>query len=117
QMRRLALVVWVIGGAAIALAQQPASSGVERPAVTSAVPAGQHWVATWGTAQQMYRAAPPAGAIGSRVGASPAPSAQPAPNAPPPASAFPPRRFANPPAVQVLNNQTVRMIARTSLAG
>ena len=47
KMRRLALSVCVIGGAAIGLAQQP--------------PAGQHWVATWGTAQQMYRAAAPAG--------------------------------------------------------
>jgi lysophospholipase L1-like esterase len=62
------------------------------------------WVATWGTAQSSFRAAP----------------------APPPPASTPPawtpgpdprRRHPIPPALPGLNNQTVRMIVRASLGG
>ncbi len=63
----------------------------------------EHWVPTWGTAQQLVRvtSAPP-------PPAPPATATQPAP-APP--AAAPPFR------VTTLNNQTVRMILRTSIGG
>src|SRR5665213_428384 len=60
----------------------------------------QHWVATWGTAQQLYRS-----------GAAPVARATP-PNPPDPA-----RRFGIPPALASLDNQTVKMIARASIGG
>src|SRR3954462_15691688 len=66
----------------------------------------QHWVATWGTAQQQYRAA------GRGGPAPPAPQAA----APPPAG-VPGRRFPVPPPLAGLNNQTVRMVVRTSIGG
>ena len=78
--------------------------------------AGERWVATWGTAQQLYqappapaRATPPAGA----------PQTVPAQAAPPPAPrpGAPARRFPVPPRIQSLHDQTVRMIVRTSLGG
>lgn len=73
----------------------------------------RHWVATWGTAQLTYRAQP------APAPATPAPT--PTPTAAP-ASATdkpkpPARRFPVPQAIQGLNNQTVRMIVRTSLGG
>src|SRR5439155_14112486 len=70
---------------------------------------GEHWVATWGTAQQLYRAA------GGRGQAAPAPAAGPVP-APAPAKG-PARRFPVPPALASVNNQTIRMVARTSIGG
>lgn len=71
--------------------------------------APQHWVATWATSAQIYRApaAPPA---------APRPAAPPAPNAPSaaaPAPAAPPR----PRAPQSFDRQTVRMIVHTSIGG
>ncbi|HVW85462.1 MAG TPA: hypothetical protein VHB50_12315, partial [Bryobacteraceae bacterium] len=60
----------------------------------------EHWVATWATSQQLYRAAPPASRPPAR------------PSRPNPA-----RRFGIPAGLDGLNNQTVRMIARTSIAG
>ena len=69
-----------------------------------------HWVATWGTAQQLYRAAPAAGPAAPQT-------ARPAPAAPAPRPGAPARRFGIPPALAAVNNQTVRMIARTSLGG
>src|SRR6478735_3859424 len=67
--------------------------------------AAQHWVATWGTAQQAYRSAAPAG------GGTPAPApATPPPPAPAPTG--PQRRFGIPTALPGLNNQSVRMIVR-----
>src|SRR5437867_8470401 len=68
----------------------------------------QHWVATWGTAQQQYRAA------GRGGPALPVPQPQ---AAPAPAPGVPGRRFPVPPALPGLNNQTVRMVVRTSIGG
>src|SRR5258708_24730796 len=73
-----------------------------------------NWVATWGTAQQYFQSVtslqvpppPPSSA------ASPLPAA--APSASP---SVPARRFGIPPRITGLSNQTVRMIARTSIAG
>ncbi len=65
--------------------------------------ASEHWVATWATAAQIYRApAPPP--------PPPAPAAAPAPAA---VAATPPR----PRAPQSFSNQTVRMIVHTSIGG
>jgi lysophospholipase L1-like esterase len=76
----------------------------------AAIPAlaQSHWVATWGTAQQQYRAA--------GRGAPQAP-ARPVAAVPAPAPAGPARRFPVPPPLAGLNNQTVRMIVRTSIGG
>ena len=82
-------------------------------ALTAAPPA-EHWVATWGTAEQLAvtgGAAGGRGASGPMVGV--VPSAQPAPLPP----GTPQRRFPIPPTLLGLNNQTVRMIVRTSLGG
>jgi len=75
----------------------------------------EHWVATWGTAQTHYLApapTPPAAPAPS----SPAAAAQGQPAAAPPAKG-PARRFGIPPRIPGLNNQTVRMIVRTSRGG
>ncbi len=75
-----------------------------------------HWVATWGTAQQTYRGG------GAGRGA-PAAVPQASPAVPPPSPAAPPqtqgpaRRFPIPPSLPGLDNQTVRMIVRTSIGG
>ena len=62
-------------------------------------PANQeHWVPTWGTAQLLLRVAPPQ-----------------APQPPPQATAVPPTPV--PGGLQTVNNQTVRMIMRTSIGG
>ncbi|MES1260579.1 MAG: SGNH/GDSL hydrolase family protein, partial [Acidobacteriota bacterium] len=66
-------------------------------------------VATWGTAQQLYRAN-----VTGRGATAPAP---PAPAAPAPRPAGPARRFGIPPALASVNNQTIRMIARISVPG
>src|SRR4051794_26610720 len=82
--------------------------------IVAALPAiaQQHWVATWGTAQQQYRAAPPPG--GRSVG----PVALVPATAPPAAApGAPARRFPVPRALPGVQNQTVRMIVRTSLGG
>src|SRR5204863_469020 len=71
----------------------------------------QHWVATWGTAQQQYRAAGRGG---------PAPTTGRGPQATPPPTptpGAPARRFPVPPPLAGLNNQTVRMVVRTSIRG
>ncbi len=57
----------------------------------------EHWVPTWGTAQLLLRVAP-----------AQAPQTQPQPNATPPPV---------PGGLQTVNNQTVRMIVRTSIGG
>jgi len=73
--------------------------------------AQQHWVATWGTAQQQYRAA---GRGGAPATSAPAPPpAQP----PAPAPGVPGRRFPVPRALPGVHNQTVRMIVRSSVGG
>jgi lysophospholipase L1-like esterase len=71
---------------------------------------GAKWVATWGTAQQLLQ--PPAAA---QPAAAPPAAAPPA--APPPPATGPARRFGIPPRIAGLENQTVRMIARTSVGG
>lgn len=93
--------------------------------------AGERWVATWGTAQQLFRAPsagrgqPPAGRSGATAPTPPAAPPVPAPGAAaatasaaaPQGSGGPQRRFGIPPALPGLNNQTVRMIVRTSIGG
>ncbi len=74
---------------------------------------GDHWIATWGTSQQLYRAAP----AGRGPVATPAPAPAPAPAPNPAAGRGPARRFPIPPALQTLHNQTVRMVAHTSVGG
>src|SRR3954468_8958497 len=70
---------------------------------------GDHWVATWGASQQLYRG--PAG-----------PARGPAPTPPPanPASSAgrgPQRRFPVPTGLPGLKDQTIRMVAHTTLGG
>jgi hypothetical protein len=61
----------------------------------------EHWVPTWGTAQQLIKVTPPA---------TPPATATPPPAAPATTTPAPFR-------VTTLNNQTVRMILRTSIGG
>ena len=68
---------------------------------------GEQWIATWGTAQQLVRL--PAGRGG--------PVAPPAAPPPAPAPGAPARRFAAPVEIANINDQTVRMIVRTSVGG
>jgi lysophospholipase L1-like esterase len=99
-----------------------AGAAAAQTAVTSG---DQHWVATWGAAQTPARISLP----GAARGAQPAP-ATPTPQSPPAAPAIPiapqvappqpdvvQRRYNLPPAVSNFNNQTVRMILRTSIGG
>ena len=69
----------------------------------------EHWIATWGTSLTLYRAA----GRGGPAAAPPKPTPAPAP----PAGRGPARRFGIPPAIPTVNNQTVRMIVRTSVGG
>src|SRR5436189_4911892 len=94
---------------ALPLAAALAAAGLlTTTAAQSRLPPSQHWVATWGTAQLAYRA-----------------PVQPAPATPPPAAAptpapapgTPQRRFGIPQAIPGLDNQTIRMIVRTSIGG
>jgi lysophospholipase L1-like esterase len=84
------------------------------PKAASAADTGRHWVATWGTAQTLLQPA-------VRATQNAAAPVQPAPPAPPAqtqaARAVPQRRFPIPPRPSALNNQTVRMIVRTSIGG
>jgi len=68
----------------------------------------EHWVATWATAAQIYRAQP--------IAPAPPPSA-PAATATAPAAAAPATAAPRPRAPQSFNNQTVRMILHTSIGG
>jgi len=91
----------------IALLIVIAQSGVSSAALGTAEgkETTEHWVPTWGTAQQLIRMPPPA------------PPAQPvATTATQPPSTAPAQ--ANPPfRVTTLNNQTVRMVLRTTIGG
>lgn len=90
----LAAVVLVCSVGLTSAQRAPAQRPVDR----------DHWVPTWGTAQQLLRVMPPQGR-----GAPPAPpTVTPPPATPPPAA---------PGGLQTVNNQTVRMIARTSIGG
>jgi lysophospholipase L1-like esterase len=84
---------WLVG-AALLLVSRTA------PLTAQAKAAPEHWVATWGTAQEIYRAPPPPGQ------AQPAPA--PEPEGPVSLGFRTTRTF---------DNQTVRMIVRTSLGG
>ena len=75
--------------------------------------AAQHWIATWGTAQQQARI--PAQPLAQR-GQTPA-AAPPATPLPAPAPGAPARRFPVPPPIAGIQDQTVRMIVRTSVGG
>src|SRR6266542_1811054 len=101
-MRRSVLVILIV------LAQAGLSAQA-RPTGQARLKAGatinEHWVPTWGTAQQLIRTPPPA-----PPATLPAATTQPAPTATTPATP-PPFR------VTTLNNQTVRMILRTSIGG
>jgi lysophospholipase L1-like esterase len=84
------------------------------PAPRAQAAAGEHWVATWGTALQLARfAGGPGGRPPGALGAPGAPAAVP----PPPPQGFPPRRFGAPVEIPRLADQTVRMIVRTSIGG
>jgi lysophospholipase L1-like esterase len=80
--------------------------------LAAAAPA-EHWVATWGTAQQR------AVTGGGRRGASAAPATGviPAVQPPAPAPGQPGRRFPIPPTLAGIDNQTLRMVVRSSLGG
>lgn len=76
---------------------------------------GEHWVATWATAEQL---AVNGSGRGAAVTAGPLTGILPAPPAPPPLPpGTPQRRFPIPPTLAGLNNQTVRMIVRNSMGG
>ncbi len=75
--------------------------------VPCALYAQDHWVATWAASQQLYATG------GGRSAAAPAPATPP----PPPPPGTPGRRFPVPAPLLSLNDQTVRMIARTSIGG
>lgn len=83
---------------------------------------GEQWIATWGTAQQLVRLP---GGLGGRGGPPPSPPGggtapgpgQPAAAPPPPVPGAPARRFAAPPEIANITEQTVRMIVRTSVGG
>jgi lysophospholipase L1-like esterase len=79
--------------------------------------AGEHWVATWATAEQLAVTGG-AGGRGAAAGSGPVVGILPGPPAPPPPPpGTPQRRFPIPPTLAGLNNQTVRMIVRSSLGG
>jgi lysophospholipase L1-like esterase len=79
---------------------------------------GEHWVATWATAEQLAVTGGAAGGRGATAAAGPAVGIVPAaPAPPPPPPGTPQRRFPIPPTLAGLNNQTVRMIVRSSIGG
>ncbi len=86
----------------------------------SAQAGAEHWVATWATSQTLVRGAG-LGAGRGRGGTPPPPAAAtpatPPPASPAPASPFPGRRFPIPPILPSLDNQTVRMVVRSSVGG
>jgi lysophospholipase L1-like esterase len=102
-------------GAAALLALQFSPLSAQR----AQKPAVEYWVPTWATAQQLVRITPQG--RGAAAPASPAATQPAAPSATPPAPAQatpaqPPAPAPLPP-LQTLNNQTVRMMLRTSIGG
>lgn len=74
---------------------------------------GEHWVATWASAEQIaVTGGGRSSTLGPLVGIVPAP-----PSPPPPPPGTPQRRYPIPPTLAGLNNQTVRMIVRCSIGG
>src|SRR3954452_7873687 len=85
------------GTLALAVSLACSSAWGQRAAATD------HWVVTWASAQQQPRVAPPPRPPGDAPAGQPATAANTPPRPAPPPSSF--------------NNQTVRVIARTSLGG
>ena len=84
---------------------------VAMPGAQTTQGSAERWIATWGTAQQTFRA--PASPAASPAAPSPAPPpAQPAVG-----RGGPQRRFGIPALLPGLHDQTIRMIARTSVGG
>lgn len=126
-MRRVVIALWiVIASAGVPSTVQAGSkASTTTDAGQKASTTAEHWVPTWGTAQQLIRVVPPASPSTSPSAAPPpAPSAA-ATTTPPSAAAAtttPPSAAVattTPPPFRVsrLNNQTVRMILRTSIGG
>jgi lysophospholipase L1-like esterase len=121
----------------LAIASQAASVAGQTASKESRAAAAVHWVPTWGTAQQLIRPAPPAGGRGQAPAALPStatPSAAslsasvpapstatataPAPTPAPQAATVPAGNTGVSAArVTTLNNQTLRLILRTSIGG
>jgi lysophospholipase L1-like esterase len=81
--------------------------------LVAAAPA-EHWVATWGTAQQRTVT----GGAGARgTSGRPTTGIIPTHQPPAPASGKPGRRFPIPPTLAGIDNQTVRMVVRSSIGG
>ena len=80
------------------------------PSAVLSATAPEHWIATWGTSQQLYRATQ------GRGPQAPPPTQAPAPRPATPTTG-PARRFPVPPALAGLHDQTIRMVARTSAPG
>ena len=74
--------------------------------------ATDRWVATWATSQTLVRGA---GLAAGRAGGGPATA--PSATAPSPPSQFPGRRFPIPPNLPSVNNQTLRMVVRSTVGG
>src|SRR3954462_14862462 len=106
--------LWLV---VVALAAHAAVASAQGAPNANRTRADDHWVPTWGTAQQLIRTpapVPPAGRGTPGTGAA-APVTAPATTTPAPAPATAP---AGPPfRVTTLANQTVRMILRTSIGG
>ncbi len=100
-------ITWVIAVWLAFTAAMPAQTG-----------AGEHWVASWATAEQLAVTGGAAGGRGASGGSSPLVGIVPAaPAPPPPPAGTPQRRFPIPPTLAGLNNQTVRMVVRSSIGG
>ena len=84
---------------------------VAMPRAQTAQGSAERWIATWGTAQQTFRA--PASPAASPSAPSPAPP----PSQPAVGRGGPQRRFGIPALLPGLHDQTIRMIARTSIGG
>jgi lysophospholipase L1-like esterase len=97
-MRHIAARLFAVALAGLLLVADP---------VAQAQAVSEHWVATWATSQTLVRGA--VTGAGRGRGNAPAAPVSPAP------SPFPGRRFPVPPILPSLNNQTVRMIVRTSI--
>jgi lysophospholipase L1-like esterase len=97
----------------VALAIAVTAGAVAIPRAQTPRPS-ERWIATWGTAQQAFRApasAPPAGAsAGASTAAPPATSTA-------AGRGGPQRRFGIPAVLPGLHDQTLRMIVRTSVGG
>ncbi len=101
-----AMLFWTAMAAMVAVSAPDAQPGAP----------GKHWVATWGTAQQSYRA--PAATAGPTAAPASAPAAAAAAPTPPTSGArVPARRYGIPPPLAGVENQTIRMIVRSSLGG